>query len=124
MGLASHASKNVLLHEGVAMPILNKPHRVRLSRVKGARLPQNSMSVARPTRWGNPNLVEHHGEAGAVRAYERDLLGGVLDISVADVEKCLRGRSLACWCQLDRPCHADVLLRLANTTPARRVRST
>ena len=106
------------------MQILNKPHRVRLSRVKRARLPQNSMSVARPTLWGNPNLVEHHGEAGAVRAYERDLLGGVLDISVADVEKCLRGRSLACWCQLDRPCHADVLLRLANTTPARRVRST
>jgi len=26
----------------------------------------------------------------------------------------LRGRPLACWCALDRPCHADVLLRLAN----------
>lgn len=26
----------------------------------------------------------------------------------------LRGRDLACWCALDRPCHADVLLELAN----------
>lgn len=24
----------------------------------------------------------------------------------------LRGRPLACWCRLDRPCHADVLLEL------------
>jgi len=26
----------------------------------------------------------------------------------------LRGRDLACWCPLNQPCHADVLLRLAN----------
>lgn len=26
----------------------------------------------------------------------------------------LRGKNLACWCRLDQPCHADVLLRLAN----------
>lgn len=26
----------------------------------------------------------------------------------------LAGRDLACWCRLDRPCHADVLLELAN----------
>lgn len=26
----------------------------------------------------------------------------------------LRGRPLACWCALDAPCHADVLLELAN----------
>lgn len=26
----------------------------------------------------------------------------------------LRGHDLACWCPLDAPCHADVLLRLAN----------
>jgi hypothetical protein len=28
--------------------------------------------------------------------------------------KYLRGKNLACWCPLDRPCHADVLLELAN----------
>ncbi len=26
----------------------------------------------------------------------------------------LRGKNLACWCKLDQPCHADVLLELAN----------
>ena len=26
----------------------------------------------------------------------------------------LRGKNLACWCALDRPCHADVLLEIAN----------
>ncbi|GGA10943.1 hypothetical protein GCM10011333_12210 [Sediminivirga luteola] len=26
----------------------------------------------------------------------------------------LRGRDLACWCRLDAPCHADVLLEIAN----------
>ncbi len=32
----------------------------------------------------------------------------------------LRGKNLACWCALDAPCHADVLLELANAeaTPA------
>lgn len=27
---------------------------------------------------------------------------------------CLRGADLACWCALDQPCHADVLLQIAN----------
>jgi hypothetical protein len=26
----------------------------------------------------------------------------------------LAGHDLACWCPLDQPCHADVLLELAN----------
>ena len=26
----------------------------------------------------------------------------------------LRGRDLCCWCPLDAPCHADVLLEIAN----------
>lgn len=33
---------------------------------------------------------------------------------LADVQAELRGRDLACWCPLDAPCHADVLLELAN----------
>lgn len=28
----------------------------------------------------------------------------------------LVGRDLACWCPLDQPCHADVLLELANSS--------
>ena len=36
---------------------------------------------------------------------------------VAEVERLraeVAGRDLACWCPLDSPCHADVLLELAN----------
>ena len=29
----------------------------------------------------------------------------------------LRGQHLACWCRLGQPCHADVLLELANQEP-------
>jgi hypothetical protein len=28
----------------------------------------------------------------------------------------LAGKDLACWCPLDQPCHADVLLEIANPT--------
>ena len=28
--------------------------------------------------------------------------------------RALKGRDLACWCPLDQPCHADVLLEIAN----------
>lgn len=31
-----------------------------------------------------------------------------------DIIKALRGRNLACWCEPSSPCHADVLLRVAN----------
>ncbi len=30
----------------------------------------------------------------------------------------LAGKDLACWCPLDQPCHADVLLEIANGTPS------
>lgn len=26
----------------------------------------------------------------------------------------LRGKDLACWCSTDKPCHADVLIEIAN----------
>lgn len=29
-------------------------------------------------------------------------------------KKELRGKDLACWCPLDQPCHADILLEIAN----------
>jgi hypothetical protein len=31
-----------------------------------------------------------------------------------EVRQSLRGKNLACFCPLDQPCHADVLLELAN----------
>lgn len=34
--------------------------------------------------------------------------------TIEDVKRELRGKDLACWCPLDQPCHADVLLEIAN----------
>lgn len=34
--------------------------------------------------------------------------------SLEDIRAELRGKNLACWCPLDQPCHADVLLEIAN----------
>jgi len=33
---------------------------------------------------------------------------------VDSIREELAGKDLACWCPLDKPCHADVLLELAN----------
>jgi hypothetical protein len=54
------------------------------------------------------------GRAEAVRRYREDLFAGRLAVTVADVRRELRGRDLACYCPLDGPCHADVLLEVAN----------
>jgi hypothetical protein len=34
-----------------------------------------------------------------------------------EIRRELAGRNLACWCKPDQPCHADVLLKLANADP-------
>lgn len=111
-----------------------QPKRVRLSRKKGWRMPPNTVKVDRSTRWGNPWVVGLRGcgcravgecshnnfrcetAADAVDAYRswRDLVEAKEPQRSADFLAPLRGKNLACWCPLDQPCHADVLLKLAN----------
>lgn len=43
----------------------------------------------------------------------RRFIERVADPVVFDLSE-LRGKDLACWCPLDQPCHADVLLEIAN----------
>jgi hypothetical protein len=93
---------------------MEMPERVQLSRAKGWKMPPNTVKVDRATRWGNPNLVSHHGQEGAVRRFEAELRAGILRFSVDDVRRDLRGKNLACWCKPGTPCHADVLLQVAN----------
>ena len=90
----------------------DKPIRVQLSRQPGSRLPFNTVSVARPSKWANPYSVAVHGRDEALRLYRR-WLDGMRLIQALDVEE-LRGRNLACWCRLDQACHGDILLDLAN----------
>lgn len=40
--------------------------------------------------------------------------GHLLPFDVDEIRAQLAGHDLACWCPLDQPCHADVLLELAN----------
>lgn len=92
-----------------------KPQRIQLRRTKGWRMPPNTVKVARPTKWGNPFTVEQHGRDNAVRMF-RDYIGhpnSPLVFSPEDIGQ-LRGKNLACFCPLDQPCHADVLLEIAN----------
>lgn len=87
------------------------PWRVQLRRTKGWRLPPNTVNVARPTRWGNPFKVTWPtGPAAqnAVDAFRDMVVREQWDLSP------LREKDLACWCRIGDPCHADVLLELAN----------
>ena len=109
---------------GVARPV-----RIRRSRAAGARLLSPNglpiVCVSRPSKWGNPfsaALASAKAEkksalrAEAVDDFRRALASGgaALPFSPAQVRRELRGKNLACWCPLDQPCHADVLLEIAN----------
>ena len=100
---------------------MSKPKRIQRSRAKGWKMPANAIYVGRPTVWGNPYVVGSelmNGETltaeKAVELYEQHLAD---NFSERDIRHCLHGKDLACWCALDEPCHADVLLRIANSRP-------
>lgn len=94
-----------------------------MRRTAGWRKPANVIYVGRPTEWGNPWRVggkahEAIDPATAVARYESALMKGELKdrsgTSLVDRLGELRGQDLACWCDLDQPCHADVLSFHAN----------
>ena len=45
------------------------PRRIQLRRTRGWRKPPGAVVVPRPTRWGNPDSVAEHGQAGAAASY-------------------------------------------------------
>jgi len=94
------------------------PKRIKRKRTKGWRMPVNTVYVGRPTKWGNPIAVSHDADnidrQVAVEMYRSKLKRGELPFSVEDVQKELADKDLACWCHWSHPCHADVLLELAN----------
>lgn len=88
--------------------------RIQRKRIKGWRMPENTVYVGRPTKWGNPFSPKRYGRIGCIEMYRKwilDLIKYCPTIYNLDV---LKGKNLACWCPLDQPCHADVLLHLAN----------
>lgn len=93
-------------------------------------MPEGAVYVARPSRWGNPYRVGaqvamldntfgdmpihevHITPALAVALYRAYIEEQPWLVAQARDE--LAGKTLCCWCPPYRPCHADVLLELAN----------
>jgi hypothetical protein len=91
----------------------------RIQRLRGERLPGNTVFVGRPTRFGNPYRCSSavRERERAVQQYRQYLFNHPELIEAARAD--LAGHDLACWCPLDDgPCHADVLLDLAATAGA------
>ena len=79
-------------------------------------MPANTKYVGRGSIYGNPYKVTSIISAKiAVQKYENWLDHQVQTNTFFRVAlKELKGKNLACWCLLDQPCHADVLLEIAN----------
>lgn len=101
--------------------------RIQLSRAKGWRMPPDTVKVDRSTRWGNPFRVGDSvqitpdapvavcfSQAEAVEAYRALMSTPAMASHRADIRAQLAGKDLACWCKPGTPCHADVLLDIAN----------
>lgn len=117
------------------------PKRIQLSRRKGWRLADHSDNVVivdRRSKWGNPYCVvgpvrgkwyieqnylaeaEYDKKQEAVRdavIMYRQWLREMVAFGKLDITE-LTGRDIACWCDLNAPCHGDVLLELANEEAA------
>ena len=109
--------------------------RIQRKRVKGWKMPENTVYVGRPTKWGNPFRVEEDS-AGVFAVVsdddfvlyssfnKKDCLNVCLEnykehishehnLGIINIEN-LKGKNLACFCKEGEPCHADILLKLAN----------
>jgi len=86
------------------------------SKRKGApKPPKGAVYVGRPTKFGNPIVLEHEADREEIlQKFEEWLL--TQPELLNDVKTELKGKHLVCWCA-PRPCHADVLLRIANEDP-------
>ena len=121
------------------LTLIDAPRRIQRKRTKGWRMPNGAVYVGRPTKWGNRSswkqfvgpCNEVTGDGAVVNGYideteARDFaLGSFVNGTLvwrpeneypsdSDIRSELGGRDLACWCPLDHPCHADVLLAIAN----------
>ena len=106
------------------------PKRIQLRRTKGWRKPEGAVVVTRSSRlWGNPFRIgalipepwsltaKYEGRVVEDRQMAVDLFESYTQVKpfyAELVREELAGKDLACYCPLDKPCHADVLLELAN----------
>jgi len=84
--------------------VLNKRH---------GKIPADAIYVGRPSKWGNPFKIGIDGTRAEVIAKYRSRVLNILMFTDSHFLDDLRGKDLVCWCK-PQPCHADVLLELAN----------
>lgn len=111
------------------------PKRIQRKRTKGWKMPENTVYVGRPTKWGNPyklgstyNIIDLPTDvkvyssdntktinfpSQAVDIYRKWLNDQIISGKLNPME--LKGINLACFCREDDWCHADVLLEIANS---------
>lgn len=116
------------------------PERIQLRHTRGWRKPPGAIVVSRPSRWGNPFVIngvdvvidvdtdqdwyvpDGNARRFAVQRFTERLhadglrgrLPGDPRITLDDVRHNLAGHDLGCCCPLDQACHADILLEVAN----------
>lgn len=71
----------------------------------------NAVYVGRPSDFGNPFSSAHFGRTECIRRFEA--LVNRDESFRLQIKKELAGKDLICWCA-PLPCHADILLRVAN----------
>jgi len=121
------------------------PTRIQRRRTKGWKMPPHTVIVDRSSGFGNPFPVskakstsmgvtsdvwvvgtwegpamwfkdtKHEAHKLAVSAFRTWIEHPPQAKLLASVKSKLRGKNLACWCKPDEPCHADVLLEIANS---------
>lgn len=84
-------------------------------------MPENTVYVGRPSVFGNPFSLEHFTPEFALAEFRAWIscktvnrwphLTEDRERLLAELPK-LRDKDVACWCPLDKPCHADVLLAM------------
>jgi hypothetical protein len=92
-------------------------------------MPDGAIYVGRPTKWGNryiigetvehvDNKLHHVKDAAAAKRLFAEWFEWQCQRFPSwrhSIKLELGGHDLACWCVPSAPCHADVLLSLANT---------
>jgi len=76
------------------------------------KIPIDAIYVGRPSEWGNPFSIGRDGTREEVIEKYKRWLPGAIDGKLFDIRE-LKNKDLVCWCA-PLPCHADVLLELAN----------
>lgn len=113
----------------------DRPIRIQRSRRRGWRTPLGAIYVGRPTAFGNPFTIADILQAGYakddataqrlvvecfsnwVSGSDKWWTGPTSEAARRKLLECLptlRGKHLVCWCRIDQPCHADILLEIAN----------